>query len=35
MCAIKRNLKFGDYKKCLKVSKIENRINYLEKKTAK
>ena len=31
-CVIKRNLKFRDYKKCLKVSQIENKINYLEKK---
>ena len=29
---IKRNLKFRDYKKCLKVSQIENKINCLEKK---
>ena len=32
MCVIKRKLKFKDYKKCLKVSQIENKINYLEKK---
>ena len=31
-CIIKRNLKFRDYIKCLKVSQIENIINYLEKK---
>ena len=31
-CFIKRKLKFKDYKKCLKVSQIENKINYLEKK---
>ena len=31
-CVIKRKLKFKDYKKCLKVSQIENKINYLEKK---
>ena len=31
-CVIKRNLKFRDYKKCLKVSQIEKTINYLEKK---
>ena len=31
-CVIKRNLKFKDYKKCLKASQIENKINYLEKK---
>ena len=29
---IKRNLKFRDYKKYLKVSQIENKINCLEKK---
>ena len=29
---IKRKLKFKDYKKCLKASQIENKINYLEKK---
>ena len=28
----KRNIKFRDYKKCLKASQIENKINYLEKK---
>ena len=31
-CFIKRKLKFKDYKKCLKVSQIENKMNYLEKK---
>ena len=31
-CVIKRNLKFRDYKKCLKASQMENEINYLEKK---
>ena len=31
-CVIKRKLEFKDYKKCLKVSQIENKINYLEKK---
>ena len=31
-CVIKRNLKFRHYKKCLKASQIENKINYLEKK---
>ena len=31
-CVIKRNLKFRDYKKCLKAPQIENKINYLEKK---
>ena len=29
---LKDNLKFRDYKKCLKASQIENIINYLEKK---
>ena len=29
---MKRNLKFKDYKKCLKASQIENKIKYLEKK---
>ena len=28
---IKTKLKSKDYKKCLKASQIENRINYLEK----
>ena len=27
----KKNIKFRDYKKCLKVSQIENKINHLEK----
>ena len=31
-CVIKRKLKFKDYKKCLKASQIENKINHLEKK---
>ena len=31
-CVIKRNLKFRDYKKCLKASQIENKIRYLENK---
>ena len=31
-CAIKRNLQFRDYKKCLQASQIENKITYLEKK---
>ena len=30
-CVIKRNLKFSDYKKSLKASQIDNKINYLEK----
>ena len=29
---IERNFKFREYKKCFKASKIENEINYLEKK---
>ena len=29
---MKINLKFHDYKKCLKPSQIENKINFLEKK---
>ena len=29
---MKRNLKLRDYKKCLKPSQIENKMNYLEKK---
>ena len=29
---MKRNLKLRDYKKCLKASQIENKMNYLEKK---
>ena len=31
-CVVKRNLKFEDYKKCLKISLIINMANYLEKK---
>ena len=31
-CVIKRKLKFKDYKKYLKASQIENKINYLETK---
>ena len=31
-CVIKRNLKFQDYKNCLKFSQIINIVNYLEKK---
>ena len=31
-CVIKRKLKFKDYKKSLKSSQIENKINYLKKK---
>ena len=29
--AIKRKLKFGDYKNCLELAQIENKINHLEK----
>ena len=29
--AIKRKLKFEDYKNCLEVAQIENKINHLEK----
>ena len=31
MC-LKKNLKFQDYKNCLEVAQIENKINHLEKK---
>ena len=31
-CVIKRNLKFKDYKNCLKATQHENKINQLEKK---
>ena len=31
-CVIKRKLKFQDYKNCLKESRIENKINHLERK---
>ena len=30
--AIKRKLKFQDYKNCLEASQIERKINYLRKK---
>ena len=30
-CVIKIELKFEDYKNCLKVTQLENKINYLEK----
>ena len=29
-CVVRTNLKFRDYKKCLKASQIQNKINYLE-----
>ena len=32
LCIIKKDLKFRDYKKCLKASPIENKIKYLEKR---
>ena len=31
MCAIKRKLKFENYKKYLEATELENKINYLEK----
>ena len=31
-CAIKRKVKFQDYKNCLEAAQIEWKINYLEKK---
>ena len=31
-CVIKSNLKFRDYKNCLKASQVENKINYLVNK---
>ena len=30
-CVIKRELKFDDYKNCLEVTQLENKINHLEK----
>ena len=30
-CAVKRKLKFEDYKDCLKATQVEKKINYLEK----
>ena len=35
MCLIKRKLKFKDYKKCLKVYRIENIIKYCLKEITK
>ena len=29
-CVIKRKVKFENYKNCLGVSQLENKINYLE-----
>ena len=31
-CVIKRQLKFKDYKNCLKAAQIERKINYLRRK---
>ena len=31
-CAVKRKLKFADYKNCLEAAQIESKINQLEKK---
>ena len=31
-CVIKRKLKFGDYKKYLEATQLENKLNHLEKK---
>ena len=30
-CAIKKTLKFEDYKSCLEANQLENKINHLEK----
>ena len=30
-CAMKRKLKFENYKNCLEAKQLENKINYLEK----
>ena len=30
-CVIKENLKFENYKNCLEVSQLDNKITYLEK----
>ena len=32
-CAIKRKLNFENYKNCLEVSQLENKISHLEKNT--
>ena len=29
-CVVKRKLKFEDYKRCLEVTQLENKIKYLE-----
>ena len=31
-CAIKRKLKFENFKKCLEATRLDNTITYLEKK---
>ena len=31
-CVVKRKLTFQDYKQCLEVNQLENKINHLEKK---
>ena len=31
-CVIKRKLKFENYKNCLEITQLENKISYLEKK---
>ena len=30
-CVMKRKLKFENYKNCLEATRLENKINYLEK----
>ena len=30
-CAIKRKLRFDNYKNCLEATQLENKISYLEK----
>ena len=30
-CVIKRKLKFENYKNCIVATKLDNKINYLEK----
>ena len=31
MCVIKRKLKLGNHRSCLETTKLENKINHLEK----
>ena len=31
-CVIKRKVKFENYRNCLEATKLENKINYIEKK---